>query len=138
MNKIKGRIIGIESSKAMSLVRIGSGEDVFYSLILETPETAPHLKTGVIVDVVFKETEVAIGKDLSGLISLKNRIRSRVRLVEIDKILAKVVLDYNGQDIVSIITAGSAERLCLKEGDEVEWLVKSNEVSLLFGDMNGL
>lgn len=138
MNKLKGKIIGIESSAAMSLVKIGVQEDVFYSVILETPETSAGLKIGQAVTVLFKETEVAIAKNLSGMISLRNRNLSRIRCVIIDKILAKIILDYKGANIVSIITAGSALRMGLKEGDEVEWLVKTNEISLLFGDKHDL
>jgi molybdopterin-binding protein len=44
------------------------------------------------------------------------------------------VLDYRGQAISSIITTGSIRRLDIKPGDEVEALVKANEVTLIEAD----
>ena len=78
----------------------------------------------------FKETEVSIGKNLSGLISLRNRFKATVKRVEMSDILAKVYLNYKNKEIISIISSRSARKLALAEGDEVEWLVKTNEVSL--------
>ena len=51
--------------------------------------------------------------------------------VEKGQVLAKVTLDYQGLDVVSIITTRSAERLDLKTGDAVEALVKANEMTIL-------
>jgi molybdopterin-binding protein len=46
-------------------------------------------------------------------------------------ILSEVVMDYRGHTISSIITTGSIKRLDIKPGDEVEALVKANEVTLM-------
>ena len=41
------------------------------------------------------------------------------------------MLDCRGQPLTSIITTRAVKRLELQEGDEVEALVKANEVSLM-------
>ena len=74
---------------------------------------------------------MSLAKNLSGLISLRNRLPAQVRAVEKGQVLAKVTLDYQGLDVVSIITTRSAERLDLKAGDAVEALVKANEMTIL-------
>jgi molybdopterin-binding protein len=130
VNKLTGKIILIESSQHMSMVDIDVKGEVFSSIVLETPASAAYLKKGGSVTVLFKETEVSIAKDLSGLISLRNRFKAAIVRLEKSDILTKVFLDYKGQEIISIITTRSAKKLSLADGDEVEWLVKTNEVSL--------
>lgn len=131
MNKLRGRIIRVESNDHVSLVDVDVSGDHFTATLLETPEDAPYLKVGNKVDVLFKETEVSLAKGLAGLISLRNRVLTTVKLVRSGVILSEVVLDYRGQTISSIITSGSIKRLDIKPGDEVEALVKANEVTLL-------
>lgn len=130
MNKLNGHITQIESSDHMSIVEIDVDGDIFSSIVLETPSTAAYLKLGSPVTMLFKETEVSIGKNLSGLISLRNRFKGVIKRIEKSDILAKVVIDYKGKEIISVITSRSVKKLGLIDGDAVEWLVKTNEVSL--------
>jgi len=131
MNQLRGRISRIESNDHVSLVDVDVCGDVFTATLLETPDDAPYLKVGNAVDVLFKETEVSLAKGLTGLISLRNRINATVKQVRSGIILSEVVLDYRGQPISSIITTRSISRLDIKPGDEVEAMVKANEVTLM-------
>jgi len=131
---LTGKIILVESSPHMSMVDIDVEGDVFSSIVLETPATASYLKQGKLVALVFKETEVSIGKNLSGLISLRNRFKATIKGLERSEILTKVFLNYKSHPIISIISTRSAQKLSLTEGDSIEWLVKTNEVSLLKED----
>ena len=130
MNKLIGKIVLIESSPHMSMVDIDVDGDVFSSIVLETPATAGYLKLGKQITLLFKETEVSIGKNLSGWISLRNRFKATISGFEKSDILTKVFLNYKGNEIISIISSRSAQKLGLFVGDNVEWLVKTNEVSL--------
>jgi len=134
MNRLRGRIISIQSNDHVSLVDVDVSGDIFTATLLETPEDASYLRMGNVVDVLFKETEVSLAKGLSGLISLRNRVNTTVKFVRSGIILSEVVLDYRGQAISSIITTGSIRRLDIKPGDEVEALVKANEVILMEAD----
>jgi molybdate transport system regulatory protein len=131
VNKLTGTINLVESSPHMSMVDIDVEGDIFSSIVLETPASAPYLKQGSSISLLFKETEVSIGKDLTGLISLRNRFKATVKRLEVSDILTKVVLHYRSHDIIAIISSRSALKLGLNVGDTVEWLVKTNEVSLL-------
>jgi molybdopterin-binding protein len=131
MNQLHGRITAIESDGHVSLVDVAVGEDTFAAILLETPANAPYLAVGRGVQVLFKETEVSLAKELSGQISLRNRIRAKVQGIRRGAILSEVLLDYRGQTIASIITTRALGRLELQEGDEVEALIKANEVSLM-------
>lgn len=131
MNRLRGRITAIESSEHLSLVDVAVGGDSFTAILLETPAGTPYLAIGNAVTVLFKETEVSLAKHLSGEISLRNRIPGTVKRVRQGRILSEVALDCHGQEIVSIITSRAVARLQLREGDEVEALIKANEVSLM-------
>jgi len=131
LNRLQGKIVAVQSSGHLSLVDVDVDGDTFTSIVVETAETAPYLAPGNAVLILFKETEVSLAKHLSGLISLRNRIRSVIRAIDQGALLSAVTLDYKGKQIVSVITTRSVERLALKPGDEVEGLVKANELTLM-------
>jgi molybdopterin-binding protein len=66
-------------------------------------------------------------------LSARNQLQGTVKSVTLGTIMAEVVVDLNGQDIVSAITRGSAERLGLVEGTKVTVVVKATEVMLATG-----
>jgi len=63
-------------------------------------------------------------------ISARNRLRGRIASIVADGVMAEVRIQVGDQDIVSIITRSSAERLRLSVGDEVFAVVKSTEVMI--------
>ncbi len=64
-------------------------------------------------------------------VSARNALTGVVREISGDGVLCEVVLDLgNGQEIVSVITRSSAERLGLKPGVTATALIKSTEVLL--------
>lgn len=131
MNRLHGIIAFVESADHLSLVDVEVAGDLFTAILMETPASAAWLKIGHPVAVLFKETEVSLAKNLSGQISLRNRMAARVEAIRKGKLLAEVRLDYRGHTVVSVITTRSVERLKLVPGDAVEGLVKANEVTLL-------
>jgi molybdopterin-binding protein len=63
-------------------------------------------------------------------ISARNRIRGRISSIAADGVMAEVRIQVADQEIVSIITRSSAERLRLNVGDVVFAVVKSTEVMI--------
>jgi molybdopterin-binding protein len=63
-------------------------------------------------------------------ISARNRLRGRIARLTVDGLMAEVVLAIGDQQLVSIITRSSSERLGLKVGDEAFAVVKSTEVMI--------
>ena len=130
MNTLIGEISNIKSDEHFSIVEMIVDANIFKSIIIETPETVPFLKTGNKINIMFKESEVSIGKELKGRISLQNKIPCIIIGIEKGKLLSKIILDFNSKKIVSVITTGAVEQLELKENDSVLALVKTNEVIL--------
>lgn len=63
-------------------------------------------------------------------ISARNRLRGTIAHLRFDGLMAEVVLGVGDQELVSVITRSSAERLKLRVGDEVFAVMKSTEVMI--------
>lgn len=61
-------------------------------------------------------------------LSARNELRAIVKELRLGTIMAEVVLDVSGQEVVAAITRRSAERLALKAGDSVVAIIKATEV----------
>lgn len=61
-------------------------------------------------------------------ISARNQLRGTVRSVQLGTIMAEVVVDVGGQEMVAAITRGSAERLGLREGAEATLVIKATDI----------
>jgi len=63
-------------------------------------------------------------------ISARNQLQGRVKEVVLGNVMAEVVVDVGGQDVVAAITRRSAEALGLKTGDTVTAIIKATEVMI--------
>ncbi|HSO51771.1 MAG TPA: TOBE domain-containing protein [Actinomycetes bacterium] len=63
-------------------------------------------------------------------LSARNQLSGTVRSVELGAVMAEVIVDVDGQQIVSAITRSSAERVSLAEGTSVTVFIKATEVML--------
>lgn len=63
-------------------------------------------------------------------LSARNQLVGVVTAIKLGDIMAEVTVDVSGQTVISVITRGSVERLCLQVGDPVTVIVKSTEVML--------
>jgi len=61
-------------------------------------------------------------------ISARNQLKGRVKEVVLGTVMAEVVVDVGGQEVVAAITRRSAEGLGLKAGDAVTVIIKATEV----------
>ena len=62
-------------------------------------------------------------------LSARNGLSGTVRSVETSGLVAEVTIELDdGRAVTSVITSGSAERLELAEGDDVEAIVKATQV----------
>jgi len=63
-------------------------------------------------------------------LSTRNQLKGTVTSVKTGGIMAEVVVDIGGQNVVAAITRGSVEDLGITEGDAVTVLVKATEVMI--------
>lgn len=135
MNKLPGQIVAIEAYGSVAIVDVQVGAHQFTATLLGATDHLEACKTGQVVSLLFKETEVALAKNLSGQISLRNRMASTITAIEYGQLLTRVLINMDGFELSSVITTRSARSLALAVGDQVEGLVKSNEMSLFVGDV---
>ena len=63
-------------------------------------------------------------------ISARNQLKGKVKRVKPGAVMSEVVVDVGGQEIVSMISMASVERLGLKAGDSVVAIIKATEVMI--------
>ncbi len=131
MNKLPGIISKIQQSGAILLVDVDVEGLLFSAMLIESVTQPEWLQIGNAIEVVFKETEVSLAKNLSGLISSRNRMKCVITQIERGELLSKIDLKFQRFQVSSAITTRSVDLLNLKVGDKVEALVKANEVSLM-------
>jgi molybdopterin-binding protein len=131
MNSFKGHIIKIEVKDQLSIVSIQiSDENKLHAVVVETPETAEYLSINQEIKVLFKETEVIIGKGNDLAVSIQNRISGVVTHIEKGVLLTKVTIKTRIGDIESIISTRAVHELNIKQNDSVVAMVKLNEIML--------
>ena len=69
-----------------------------------------------------KEAEVEI--------SARNQLRGRVTAIALGGVMAEVRVQIGANELVSVITRSSVERMGVKVGDEVVAVIKSTEVMI--------
>jgi molybdopterin-binding protein len=65
---------------------------------------------------------------MTEILSARNHLPAVIKSVKLGNVMAEVVMDVHGTEIVSSITRGSAEALKLQPGDPVKAIIKATEV----------
>jgi molybdopterin-binding protein len=63
-------------------------------------------------------------------LSARNQLKGKVTKVNTAQVMAEVTVAVGDQEVVSVITRGSVERLGLKAGDDVTVIIKATEIML--------
>jgi len=130
MNILKGTIKKLTISGSLTLIGIKVNTTDMSAVVIDTPKTAPYLKVGNTITVVFKETEVIIGKGNTDEISLRNKFKGTIDVLESKELLSKLTITTNVGKISSIITTNAVKQLKLELGTVVTAMVKTNEIMI--------
>lgn len=132
MNTLKGRITGLTTSNNQTLVDIDVDGSSLLAITIGTPDSLHYLHQSENrrIDVIFNESEVSIGKNIQGKISLSNQLDCKIKEITTGEIFSQIHLSFKGHHITSLITTRSVKRLDLHKGDSVTAFIKTNEVFL--------
>lgn len=130
MNRLFGKIIGIETAGGIALVDVAVCSRRYTAMLVCTEQQSSNWQVDAPVTLLFQETEVSLAKELSGKISMRNRMPGTITAIERGRLLTKIELNVDGQTVGAVITTRSCDSLELNVGDTVEGLVKANEMSL--------
>ena len=64
------------------------------------------------------------------MLSARNQFKGTIKSVKLGQVMAEVVVTVGENEVVSLISRGSAERMGLKVGDKVTAVVKATEVMI--------
>jgi molybdopterin-binding protein len=92
------------------------------------PAAALGYRWGLFRDACLRKGLPLIGHAME--LSARNQFKGTVKSVKLGAIMAEVVVDVAGNEIVSEITKSSVERLKLQAGDAVTVIIKSTEVMI--------
>ncbi len=130
MNIVTGAITSIKVSGNISLVTITANNISFKTMVIETPDTAAWLKMDNKINVIFKETEVIIGKGLEHLVSLQNKVPGKIIEIQRGELVSKITVDTPVGNIVAIISLDAVMQLSLQQGETVTAMIKTNEIMI--------
>jgi molybdate transport system regulatory protein len=130
MNQLTGTISHIQQSGNIMLVDVDVEGNIFSALMIHASQTPVWLHEGNSIGIIFKETEVSLGKKVTGRLSMRNQLPCVVKGVKRGAILSVIKLKYDNYTITSAITTRSADLLKLKPGNRVTAFIKANEITL--------
>jgi len=128
MTKLVATIIEVENVDNLHIVKFDLDG---IALTMMSLDLHVDMSIGTKVTLGVKPLHVAIAKNLSGLISYSNQIKSKI--VSIDKgiLLSSIKLKVKEFGLESVITTDSLDEMDLHVDDEVLILIKANELSIV-------
>ncbi len=66
-------------------------------------------------------------------ISARNQLPGTVKSITLGAVIAEVIVDVAGHDVVAAITKSSVEHMGLQVGDQITVVIKATEVMLATG-----
>lgn len=130
MNVLQGEIASIKTNGSLSLVTVHVGTVFFNTIIIETPDTAPYLKQGNHIKMIFKETEVIVGKGIEHPISIQNKAIGKILNIKKGKLLSTLTIDSTVGHLTAIITSDASDQLQLQIGEKITAMIKTTEIML--------
>tara|TARA_B000000441_G_C21362450_1_gene133967 strand:- start:4 stop:405 length:402 start_codon:yes stop_codon:yes gene_type:complete len=131
LNKLPGKIKQIKNSEYLSEVTIALENNAIFNVFLvETPQTASYLQLEQKINLLFKETEVIISKNLTPDISIQNQLKAEIIEIKPGKILSEIILKSHVGEIKSLLGSTLLQQMNFAESQEVLILVKANEIMI--------
>lgn len=133
MNSLACTIKDIDTDKELSIVTLELTDGtLFKSIVIDSKESSPKLQQGNPLQVLFKETEVAIGTQAIDNISLQNKIGGSITTIEKEQLVSNIHLDTTAGTIKAMISTAAVNQLQLEVGQQVFAFIKLNELMLSF------
>lgn len=127
MSYLIASVVEIENSDTLHHVKFDCYGHIISMLSLELPK---GIVFGKKVKLVVKSLQVAIAKDLSGILSCANQLPMTVHSVDHGEILSHIKLQFFDITIESIIMRTASEKMNLTEDDKVTSLIEASEIAI--------
>ena len=128
MNYIKAKVTSLQSVEKISIVTFEANQQIMSMMSLELN---PKIQKGTRVLLGVKSTNITLARRIEKEISIDNQLPVKVTHINIGELLCSVTCSFSEEQIESVITATSAQKMKLKAGDEIVALIKPSELSIL-------
>jgi len=136
MNILQGNISRITNNGNLTLVDVNVKGLLVTAIMIGNPGKVRYLKCGEPIELLFNESEVSVGKDNNGSLSVLNHLICTVEEIVTGKIFTLIHMLFQGEKIVALIPSRSVKIMELKKGDEITAYIKINEVFLKETDLS--
>ncbi|MBB3696002.1 TOBE domain-containing protein [Flammeovirga yaeyamensis] len=130
MNRFTGIITRIDGQQNIHQLSIQLNDVSFRALIIDHEINPINFSVGDKVGVIFKDSEVFMGKDHIEHISIQNQVSGVIKNIEIGDVLSRVFLETSIGMVSSLISSSSVKRLDFKKGEKACAFIKTNEIIL--------
>ena len=127
MSQLKAEVENIQSKESLHIVSFLSHGILLKMMSLDIPQILKE-KTAVLLSV--KATNIALAKNISGMLSYSNQLEVTILHIDEGELLCSIKLDFFGQELESIITTDSKIRMQLEVKQKVIALIKSSDLAL--------
>ncbi len=130
MNLLNAKILNTESRGNISLVNCNVNNHILQAMVIGNESTMEYLSNNNQIELLINETEITIAKDLTGSISIANQFLCEIISIQKGYLFSRIKLNFEGQELYSLLTTDVCLKLNLEKGDIVTALIKANEIFL--------
>ena len=127
MNQLIGTLKTIKQVDTLHQLSFSVGKQRVHLLTLELNS---DIKIGNIHQLGIKSTDIAIAKNLNGLLSYLNQLKAKVIEIRNGALLSSVILEIEGFRVESIVPYQAVVSMDLQIKDEVVALIRGSEISV--------
>ncbi len=127
MNRIRATVTAIDCNGNLHRVSLAAGNELITVITLEL---ADDYTVGAVVYVHFKPAHVALAKNITGEVSIANRLKATVSALQKGELLTDILLDSEVGKFYALTTTEAVDRMHIVPGDSVTALMKASDLYL--------
>jgi len=129
LNKLQGAITAITTKDQFAMVSLVVKNQIFRAIVINVNAINPNLVIGQNVNILFKETDVTLSREIPVHISIDNQIPVIVDGIIMGDLLSKVRVSFQNIFVKTVVPAEFAASI--KIGMSLTMLIRSNELMLM-------
>ncbi|MDD3080400.1 MAG: TOBE domain-containing protein [Paludibacter sp.] len=132
MNCLSGHIETLSGAGNITIAGIKTGQTLIYAIVIGDARNKGYLTPETKVEALFNESEVMIGKSVSGKLSIGNAIECLVTSVDTGKVFTNIGLNIEGNIVFSMIASTMFHDMGIAVGDKVTAYIKMTDVFIQY------
>lgn len=131
MNILPVIIKNIQSAEGVMMALVETEKKLLQVLMIDSAGSNHWFQTGDQAEVIFKETEVFLGRGIYEGLSVQNQLFCEVLYIEKGTLISMIELQFGLSKLYSVVETASLEHLDIRTGDNVMAMIMSNNITLM-------